>query len=275
MQKLNKALVRIDFINGMTQEELVVKYKTSKSAIYSSIRDLAKAQRETERAKRDGEFIELYTKQAKTLKEIGDMYGITREMVRQRLQACGVDKEIGGAALRSVIKKIHTPKKLSGRESSCQMWYGCSLEFRDKYGSPNIKGTLTSAFKNQKNAARHRKIDWDLTFPEWIRIWEESGHIEERGFGSGKYVMSRICDIGSYSKDNVRIITHNENSKEARNMDKVRHPEPSNAQKIKNLADKHGINHATLLARLSKGVDLHSALTMPVKPTNRWRDGRV
>lgn len=62
--------------------------------------------------------------------------------------------------------------------------------------------------------ACRRKIDFDLTFKEWLRIWLSSGHIHERGVKRGEYVMGRNGDKGPYTIDNVRIITCSENSKE-------------------------------------------------------------
>ena len=69
----------------------------------------------------------------------------------------------------------------------------------------------------QKAQAKNRKdkngnpIVWKLSFDEWITIWLDSGHWEQRGVGSGKYCMSRINDIGNYEIGNVEIKTMNEN----------------------------------------------------------------
>lgn len=63
----------------------------------------------------------------------------------------------------------------------------------------------------QKDAARTRGIEWKLTFEEWGKIWEESGHWEERGQSSNQYCMARFGDKGPYSINNVKIITTREN----------------------------------------------------------------
>jgi len=60
-------------------------------------------------------------------------------------------------------------------------------------------------YNDQKSNARIRGIEWNITFEEWMKVWESSGHLEERGKGLGKYVMSRIRDQGPYSVDNVFI----------------------------------------------------------------------
>ena len=54
-------------------------------------------------------------------------------------------------------------------------------------------------------------IHWNLTFDQWIQLWIDSGHWNERGRGSGQYCMSRVGDLGNYEVGNVEIKTMNEN----------------------------------------------------------------
>jgi hypothetical protein len=62
---------------------------------------------------------------------------------------------------------------------------------------------------DQRQNARRRGIDWDLSFDAWIKIWTDSGHWHERGIKSNNaYVMSRLGDQGPYSVDNVVIKTN-------------------------------------------------------------------
>jgi len=67
----------------------------------------------------------------------------------------------------------------------------------------------------QKYIAIERGIEWLLTFKQWMKIWTDSGHLHERGRKLGQYCMSRPGDKGPYSVDNVKIILHGENSREA------------------------------------------------------------
>jgi len=69
-------------------------------------------------------------------------------------------------------------------------------------------------FREQKQRAKSRNIDWQLTFEQWMDIWLSSGHWHERGCKRGLYCMSRKGDIGAYSVDNVYIQTHSDNLKE-------------------------------------------------------------
>jgi hypothetical protein len=60
------------------------------------------------------------------------------------------------------------------------------------------------------NAKNSRKIKWDITFPEWWKVWQDSGKWEQRGKGKG-YCMTRIGDTGGYEVNNVEIKTISEN----------------------------------------------------------------
>ena len=65
--------------------------------------------------------------------------------------------------------------------------------------------TPKGRFSRQKDHAKNRGIDWELSFEEWWEIWEASGKYAQRGRGKGKYCMCRYGDTGSYSKDNFYI----------------------------------------------------------------------
>lgn len=73
-------------------------------------------------------------------------------------------------------------------------------------------------FVRQKSNARARGIEWNLTFEEWLKIWEDSGKWEERGRTANSYVMSRKFDNGPYSVDNVVIVTSKKNSRDSFDM---------------------------------------------------------
>ena len=103
-------------------------------------------------------------------------------------------------------------------ESHVQKIFGCShleASILNRGEGLTTKGSLALAFKIQKQSAKHRGIEWQLSFPEWVAIWINSGQINNRGRYSGQYVMSRIGDVGPYAVNNVRIKTCNENCVEA------------------------------------------------------------
>jgi len=77
-------------------------------------------------------------------------------------------------------------------------------------------------YKGHKGDALRRKdfygnpIQWNLTFEQWMEVWQQSGHWEERGCKKGQYCMSRYNDIGPYEIDNVFIQLHSDNIRQAR-----------------------------------------------------------
>lgn len=74
---------------------------------------------------------------------------------------------------------------------------------------------LRKAFSMQKIKAKHRGIEFLMTFEEWYKIWLDSGHISERGNKKGQYVMARFGDQGPYAVGNVRIVPVAINQNEA------------------------------------------------------------
>jgi hypothetical protein len=61
-------------------------------------------------------------------------------------------------------------------------------------------------FRTQKNHARQRGIPWRLPYWEWLQIWQDSGHLNDRGRNGGQWVMGRNGDVGAYEFGNVKII---------------------------------------------------------------------
>jgi hypothetical protein len=74
---------------------------------------------------------------------------------------------------------------------------------------------LYSRFMQQRHGAKQRGIGWQLEYWEWLQIWEESGHLHERGNRAGQWVMGRNGDRGPYAIGNVKIIRVEMNNREA------------------------------------------------------------
>jgi hypothetical protein len=70
-------------------------------------------------------------------------------------------------------------------------------------------------YRSQKVAAVRRGIPFLLTFNEWWRIWQGSGHWHERGCHCDQYQMARNGDCGPYAVGNVQITTAKDNHAEA------------------------------------------------------------
>ncbi len=71
-------------------------------------------------------------------------------------------------------------------------------------------------WQQKRDARVKRGIEFLLTYDEWLKIWEESGRLHERGTRRGMYVMARFGDKGPYAVGNVKIITHEQNCSERR-----------------------------------------------------------
>jgi DNA-binding CsgD family transcriptional regulator len=152
----------------------------------------------------------------KTLEEIGNEFGLTRERVRQLMQMKAKD---GGKSVRSLLvqKEKAEHKKIEGERSSHRV-YGCSAKIvetiqgalsKTTYGSPCV------TYIQHKKAAFDKATEWQFTLETWWRIWQGSGKWPLRGRGRDRYCMARIGDTGPYSPDNVHIITNAENSAES------------------------------------------------------------
>lgn len=84
----------------------------------------------------------------------------------------------------------------------------------------NELSPLMRAYRFQKYNTKSRtdvegkQILFNLTFEQWLGIWQESGHLHERGNKKGQYCMSRFNDLGHYEVGNVHIQPNAENSRE-------------------------------------------------------------
>lgn len=152
----------------------------------------------------------------KTLQEIGDKYGITRERVRQCLTRLGLASIDGGVAFRS-FRKIHDKAearqaKLDANEQRHFDKWGMSradVNAISQLPRSHQHHPITKFIMQRKNAGS-RGIGWELSFADWWRIWQESGKWEQRGTGKG-YCMARWADDGPYSVGNVYICTVGQN----------------------------------------------------------------
>lgn len=155
----------------------------------------------------------------KTLAEIGDLYGVSRERVRQILSKYRrMSADDGGQAIRA---KIDRERKRAQKEAECYRNRGCSTaqlrQLRSigremRKSGQSRERTPVGAFTIQKRNAQLRGITWDLTLWDWWRIWQQSGKWEQRGRAGDAYVMCRFKDEGGYSIGNVYIATLRHNS---------------------------------------------------------------
>lgn len=154
---------------------------------------------------RERQMAALY-RSGKTLNEVGQQYGITRERVRQLLtKFYGIRAPNGGQHKLSEERRIKFEAKRNA--ISLKRW-GCNF---DQYVLLRNMKKPTRAFNAQRQNAAKRNIGWELNLWEWWSIWQQCGKWSQRGRGQG-YMMCRKGDLGPYAIDNVFIATGCENS---------------------------------------------------------------
>lgn len=145
--------------------------------------------------------------QGVTLQKIGDQFKVSRERVRQILRTVGIDASDGGRALKSRIRRATEAPKISV--------YAARLGLSQEAYEVARDSGLLQAFRHQFRSAEARGIQWRLTYPQWLAVWQASGKLDQRGRGADAYCMSRINDAGGYELGNVHIQTNRENGREA------------------------------------------------------------
>lgn len=154
-----------------------------------------------------------------TLNEIGLIYQVTRERIRQILKEYfNIVGENGGAAIKHFVKESARNKlAIEKKKKKIARILGCTEEFFEEVNKGDAiwkPGSPSRFFVDQKRNAKKRKVEWHLTFKEWWDIWQESGKYNQRGRGKG-YCMTRIGDTGGYQVGNVEIKTIGENFSES------------------------------------------------------------
>ena len=163
---------------------------------------------------RDMRIAEIY-QAGYTLHEVGVVFGITRERVRQIVRRQGVTPADGGICLRSENRKAAiAAKKLAALNARAMADFGCewqALLALNDGKRPWTKGSRCWQFIQQRRNAVKRGIAWNLTLQQWVAIWEDSGKWALRGKGGDKFVMCRKQDFGPYAAWNVYITTNRQN----------------------------------------------------------------
>jgi DNA-binding CsgD family transcriptional regulator len=178
------------------------------------------------------QMAQLY-RSGETLEQIGNKFALTRERVRQiLLKGNRHGRLTGGNSVKSaLLQKEYSDRRISERERIAKLQYGCSYEqLKAIQGNfaPTKYGTPCAVYRQKKQDAKNRNIEWQFTLLSWWAVWQASGKWEQRGRGAKRYCMARNGDSGPYSPDNVRIITGAENSAESFTKHPHRYPTMEN-----------------------------------------------
>lgn len=173
----------------------------------------------------------------KTLAEVGAIFGVTRERVRQVINKFyGMTSTNGGAHIKAVRAREQAAKR---RDEKYLKKYGCTyaeyqtikkigMDIQTAGGSRDR--TPIGAFASQRCNARSRGIEWRMSLWDWWSIWQRSGKWEQRGRTKDSYVMCRFGDTGGYEPGNVYIATAIHNVKvQPNNPFRKEHPEHDKA----------------------------------------------
>lgn len=152
-----------------------------------------------------------------TLQEIGDRHGVSRERVRQIItKNYGLTRNGGGAHATSVTRRAARAEVKGARaEARCLKAYGCSIAERDDcMAGQRIAGSSSPAvvYRTQKRSAEGRGIRWEITLPQWWRVWTESGRWNQRGRRRAITYLARRRNTGPYAVWNVYITTLADNA---------------------------------------------------------------
>ena len=154
-----------------------------------------------------------------TLEEIGRLFSLSRERIRQILATRGVRAEVGGAAVRSArAAEARWLLKRAAKDERCRKFYGCDYETVLKINSGRNLSCSHSpayAYTQQRKSAAMRGIAWNFTLPTWWAVWERSGMWGLRGTRKVSYCMARVNDSGAYAPDNVQVISCSQNASDS------------------------------------------------------------
>lgn len=162
---------------------------------------------------RNQEIVSLY-QSGQTLEAIGQQFNLTRQRVQQILKDFNLSRPDGGVSVRRLTKQTEKDARYIARwghtfkEHKRLLAIGRELM---KQGESRER-TPIFAFRRQRQNARARGIEWNLTLAQWWAIWGFSGKWSKRGLGRDRYVMSRHSDTGPYSVENCFIQESTDNN---------------------------------------------------------------
>lgn len=145
-------------------------------------------------------------KAGKTLSEIGQAHGVSRQRVHQIMKKHSVSSEGNGAKLRVLNKK---QEAANARAARVMEKWGMSVEEYKahvaEHGSMTNPDSPMGKYCAQRHRCKQLGVQWLFTFKSWWDIWQASGKWDNRG--RAQYVMGRNGDATSPMGPNTCRIT--------------------------------------------------------------------
>lgn len=215
-------------------------------------------------------FIVAAWKEGRTLEEIGNLFGISRERIRQVLVMANLlgletkGRATGGRVRSKIVREQEIRAKVREREEArLRRHFGCSPEEFYKLNegkSPWGKSRGRAyVYFHQRRSMLHWGNEWKLNFPEWCKVWDESGEWHRRGRGIGAVCLARIDSNKPFELGNVAIMRCEDVSSGAGKAGWARnaHPfKPGDTQMIRTLIHKQD---EILRLREEDGLSLREA----------------
>jgi hypothetical protein len=143
--------------------------------------------------------------------EIARRMGVRRQRITDRGRELGLADALRENRQKDVLDRRERAKNKPKPPGKIELRFGLS---REKIEELRSVGAVL-AFIGQKNAARRRRVEWQMNLAQWWSVWENSGKWTQRGTLRGQYVMGRHGDVGPYATWNVEIITCTQNHQDA------------------------------------------------------------
>lgn len=150
-------------------------------------------------------------KEGSTLEEVGDLYGLTKERVRQIIKPLGVTGKHGQSmrAEKNAAKKNQRLEQ--ARNLKAMKYWGVDhkrLMRLKKHNPADVKG-----YEQQRNNSLRRGVEWRLSIDEWMDMWKRSGKKRWKGRGANKYVLTRKRGRGPFSVENCIVAKQQDSSR--------------------------------------------------------------
>lgn len=145
----------------------------------------------------------------KTLQQIGDLFGITRERVRQIIKKSGLTKHDGGIHVTAAAKRAEARVRcVSRREDTAIRVYGVTYAEAVALNDGlrlGVTGCLAQRFREKKHNVISRKgCEWNLSFRSYVNAVKAAGL--PAGLGSSSGVLVRRDPSIGYVEGNVLIV---------------------------------------------------------------------